>query len=424
MSRPLDDGNMTLIARERAEYFGTPDLVIVCEQDGQQSYISAPGRRVENRHYEIGSLTKVLVGLLLCELANQRLIRFEDAISKYLPSPMRAEFAPITLLELGTHTSGLPRLPNNLSPKDPADPYRDYGAKELHDFLATASAGWVIEGRGLFQYSNLGAGLLGHVLERATGQTLDELLERYILKPLGMSATYISRPGELTAPSGQTADGDLAKPWTFDVLAGCGGIVSTIEDMGNFLHSILNPESTSLNAALRESVSVLASPQGQEIGAFWMRLPPDIVWHNGRTYGYSSMAAFHNAERSGAIALCAASISLDDLVLHIVDPEHFSLHALPMEMPSDPKDLAKYVGSYRHSGVEFNISVSGARLLYDVPGRERLLLYPKHATRFFAKSQDFELEFEKNGEGVRAHEYVSGNHMATAVRFDASTESK
>ena len=89
--------------------------------------------------FEIGSVTKVFTALALADMVEHGQVSLTDPISKYLPdgvkTPQRGGKS-ITLEDLATHTSGLPRLPSNIEPRNPADPYADYTAAQLYDFLA------------------------------------------------------------------------------------------------------------------------------------------------------------------------------------------------------------------------------------------------------------------------------------------------
>ena len=78
--------------------------------------------------FEIGSITKVFTALVLADLVVHHVVALEDPIDKLLPSSVHApafDGHHITLIDLATHTSGLPRMPLNLAPRDPSDPYAD-----------------------------------------------------------------------------------------------------------------------------------------------------------------------------------------------------------------------------------------------------------------------------------------------------------
>lgn len=98
----------------------------------------AGGELDGHTRFEIGSVTKVLTGLLLAELANRGVVHLDDPIDAHLPAAVASppsEGGPITLRHLATHTSGLPRLPTNLMPADLADPYAGYDVDRLYAFL-------------------------------------------------------------------------------------------------------------------------------------------------------------------------------------------------------------------------------------------------------------------------------------------------
>jgi CubicO group peptidase (beta-lactamase class C family) len=115
--------------------------------------------------FEIGSLTKVFTGTLLADMVRRGEGRLEDPVAKYLPEtvivPAR-NGSEIRLVDLGTHRSGLPRMPSNFRPADPNNPYADYTPGLLYGFLTQHQLRRDIGAEA--EYSNLGVGLLGHAL--------------------------------------------------------------------------------------------------------------------------------------------------------------------------------------------------------------------------------------------------------------------
>src|SRR5262245_52455767 len=128
----------------------------------------AEGKPRGDTIYEIGSVTKVFTAFLLADLAQEGIVKLNDPIRLYLPpdvtAPRDAD-KEILLSNLAEHRSGLPRLPANL-PAYSEDPYANYGADRLYDFLKSHRLKWPVDSR--YEYSNLGMGLLGHLLERAS----------------------------------------------------------------------------------------------------------------------------------------------------------------------------------------------------------------------------------------------------------------
>ena len=89
--------------------------------------------------FEIGSITKVFTTTLLLDMADQGLVKLDDPVGKYLPAGVRVPSRngrQITLVDLATHTSGLPRLMTNLTPADPGNPYGSYTVEQLYAFLS------------------------------------------------------------------------------------------------------------------------------------------------------------------------------------------------------------------------------------------------------------------------------------------------
>jgi D-alanyl-D-alanine-carboxypeptidase/D-alanyl-D-alanine-endopeptidase len=116
-----------------------------------------------------------------------------DPVAKYRPEGVTMPFRggrEITLLDLSTHHSALPRLPDNRSASDAANPYADYTVEQMYTFLSGYELNRDIGSE--YEYSNLAVGLLGHVLARVSGGSYENLVRERILTPLGMTRTGIS----------------------------------------------------------------------------------------------------------------------------------------------------------------------------------------------------------------------------------------
>lgn len=111
--------------------------------------------------FEIGSITKTFTATLLAQAVLAGRVTLDTSVSQLLPDfkiPLRGGME-ITLGELGTQHSALPRMPTNILPKDPANPYADYDAAKLKAFLADYQL--LRDPGAAYEYSNLGFGLLG-----------------------------------------------------------------------------------------------------------------------------------------------------------------------------------------------------------------------------------------------------------------------
>jgi CubicO group peptidase (beta-lactamase class C family) len=210
----------------------------------------------EDTIFEIGSVTKVFTTLVLAEMVLRGEVALDDPAQKYLPSnvPMpKWRDQEITLRHLATQTSSLPRLPANLwkTVKDQANPYANYQVSDLYEFLSGYRLKHPIGRR--VEYSNLGMGLLGHILGLAAGKSFEELVSDRILRPLGMNNTSITlspdQQGRL-AP-GHTSDGKVTANWDIPTLAGCGALRSTARDVLHFMAASMNRATSSLAEAVR-----------------------------------------------------------------------------------------------------------------------------------------------------------------------------
>src|ERR1700683_5398559 len=188
--------------------------------------------------FEIGSATKVFTSLLLADMVQRGQVSLDDPVAKYLPPGAKMperNGRSITLVDLATHTSGLPRMPTNFSPKDPTNPYADYSAELLYQFLSTYQLTRDIGSQ--YEYSNLGGGLLGHVLARRAGVDYETLVRSRICEPLGMKSTAITLSADMKArfAIGHDQSLDPVAYWDLPTLAGAGALRSTENDLLTFL---------------------------------------------------------------------------------------------------------------------------------------------------------------------------------------------
>ena len=179
--------------------------------------------------FEIGSVTKVFTSLLLADMVNRTEVALDDPAAKYLPESVKMPERTgksITLHDLSTHSSGLPRLPGNMKPKDPRNPYADYSVDDLYQFLS----GYELprDPGSEFEYSNLGGGLLGHLLACRAGTEYESLIGGRITGPLSMPDTGItlSSSRQQRMAAGHTAMLAPAANWDLPTLAGAGALRS------------------------------------------------------------------------------------------------------------------------------------------------------------------------------------------------------
>jgi len=288
--------------------------------------------------FEIGSISKVFTSLLLSEMVLDGEVKLSDLVANFLPATVHVpsrDGKPITLLDLATHYSGLPRLPSNYPARNQVTPDPHYSAPELYDFLSHYTL--TRDPGTKYEYSNLGAGLLGYVLTLRAGEDYDSLLRSRITGPLHMVNTAV----ELTpAMRAQLAPGHNVVMQTtpivnVDVLEGAGEIRSTLDDMVIFLAANMGLIDTPLRPAMKKMLSIHkpAGP-GVEVAMGWHIFtgPNMMVWHSGQTDGYHAFIGFEPRRKLGVVVLSNANSTIDDIATSILD-HHISG---PTEQPIGP----------------------------------------------------------------------------------------
>ncbi len=372
--------------------------------------------------FEIGSVSKVFTALLLAEMVQRGEVKLTDPVASLLPPgtvvPRKGD-RQITLGDLAAQLSGLPRLPANLAPKDATDPYVDYDAARLYAFLKDCTL--TREPGASYEYSNLGAGLLGHALARRAGTTWESLVRARIAKPLGLAATTVTPGGELAARVVPGHDESLARvpAWHFDALAGAGALRSTANDMLAFVAAAAGLRETPLAPALQAMLAPRHATDipDTEIALGWhvsKRFGRDIVWHNGGTGGFHSFVGFDPQARTGVVVLANASVpDWDEFAVRLLAGQPLAAPAAATaagtaagarrEVALDPAVLDRYVGFYQLApGLQFTITRTGTQLEAQLTGQGRLPVFASSETEFFYKAVDAQLTFEPGAGGPAA----------------------
>lgn len=365
-----------------------------------------------NTVFEIGSVTKVFTSLLLADMVQRGEVALTDPVSQYLPPNVKMPEhggKKITLVDLATHTSGLPRLPSNLHPKDPANPYADYTVAQLYEFLSTVEL--TRDPGSKYEYSNLGGGLLGHVLARRAGTDYETLVRTRILHPLAMKSTAITLSDAMKErlATGHDASLQPVSNWDLPTLAGAGGLRSTTHDLLTFVGAnlgiIRSPLASSM-AAMLATRRPTGNP-GLEIALGWhisTHNGREIVWHNGGTGGYRSWIGFDQKSRTGVVVLSNTSTNagVDDIGAHLLDP------TIPLIQPPkqhrevkvDPAILDRYTGRYELAPT-FVITVTrnGDHLFAQATSQPNFEIFAENDHDFFYKVVDAQLTFVVNDAG-------------------------
>jgi CubicO group peptidase (beta-lactamase class C family) len=362
--------------------------------------------------FEIGSATKVFTSLLLADMVQRGEVALADPIAKYLPAEVKVPQRggrQITLQDLATHTAGLPRLPGNLSPKDPTNPYADYSVTQLYQFLSGYDLARDIGSQ--YEYSNLGGGLLGHVLARRAGMDYEALVRSRICGPLQMASTGIALSPAWKARLAVGHNDRLAPVpnWDLPTLAGAGALRSTANDLLAFLAANLGYTESPLAPAMAAMLKVRrpTGTAGLEIALGWhifARDGKEIIWHNGGTGGYRSFVGYDPKARVGVVVLSNTftNAGVDDIGVHLLDSRAPLLKPPKehQEISVDPKLFDGYVGRYQLAPT-FIITVTreGGRLFAQATNQPKFEIFPEAERDFFYKVVDAQITFEIGSQG-------------------------
>lgn len=437
-----DDAALLALIKARVDDGRAAGIVLgVMDADGSTRIVAygdpGPGAQPlsANSVFEIGSISKVFTATALADMAQKGEVKLDDPAQLYAPVGLALPTRngkQITLRSLAEQNSGLPRLPGNLKPADMSNPYVDYHAAQLNDFLS----GYTLtrDPGELYDYSNLGVGLLGHLLATKAGVTYEELIAQRIAKPLGMTMTgqALTPPMQAALAKGHNAAGEVAPVWDQDVLAGAGALRSNMTDMLKFLDANLGPPKNDFERAMRLAQTPSSTARGPKIGLNWhtevTRSGTEIVWHNGGTGGYGTYIGLDQKRGVGVVLLANTSGVPQDIAIHLLDP------ASPLTpKPAPPlqrteitvpiETLSKFNGVYAMDDTptfQLTITVEHGVLIVSPTGQGKIPAFPEAeipggGLKVFHKEVDAQITFTPSEGGKPA--YLLLHQNGRSMRF-------
>ncbi|MDO6471750.1 serine hydrolase [Maribacter sp. 1_MG-2023] len=240
-----------------------------------------------NTLQNIGSISKTFIGVALLKAQELGKLNLDDNINDYLPFKVvhpKFKSTPISIRQLASHTSGI---------KDPAEyESKGYILKEAENGTAKVNGNFLPptemmslgeylkailseDGKwykkktfskyspgGMFNYSNIGAGLAALVLEQATGESFPEFTQKYIFDPLEMTSSGWSFDAiDFSMHSKLYADADTELAFYKLVNYPDGGLISSSHDMAKYLSEIIKGYVGNGTMLSAESYKALFTPQ-------------------------------------------------------------------------------------------------------------------------------------------------------------------
>jgi len=357
----------------------------------------------EKTIFEIGSTSKVFTSLLLADAVERGELKFDDTLADSYAGDghkITGEAGLITLKNLATQTSGLPRMPDNFKPKNPTDPYVDYSAKDLYACVESVKLNNPPGKK--YDYSNLGVGLLGAILESKLKSGYEKLVIERICKKLDMPDTFVDVPKDMLPRFSNGHIGIAETPhWNITALAGAGALRSTALDIIKFLRAQMDPPKDAFGRAI-EKTHEISAPTGSpnlSIALGWHvfdKFGGRYYWHNGGTGGFRSFMGFDQAAKRAVVVLSNSSLDItDDIGMHILNSE-FKLKAVKKPVVIDYKIYDEYVGEYELApGAIMTVTRDGDKLFARLSGQDKFQIFPESPARFFYTVVEAEIEFTK-----------------------------
>jgi D-alanyl-D-alanine-carboxypeptidase/D-alanyl-D-alanine-endopeptidase len=366
--------------------------------------------------FEVASLSKIFTDLLLAQAAVRGEVKLDDPLSLYVPPGVtvpRFGGQVITLTDLATHGSGLPRRPDNLNAVavDAPNKYAGYSLEQL--WVDLPSHRLTRAPGSAFEYSNLGVSLLGQALAQRMGLPFAELLRQRITGPLGLADTRFGDDPAAADRRAQGHDVDLKPIGSTDegALNPAGGLRSTARDLMTFLALFLDgvgPGDLPQAARLMLTVDRPGDDMQTRMALGWRRNlahNETFYWSNGSGDGSRTFMGFDPVRRMAVVVLAdtASAAGLDDLGRRLLDPRQ----AIDLEIPHwrtvvilSSADLERVSGRYQFAPddkIEISRGLTG--LIVTASGGQ-FVIYPQSRTRFFAKvGGDLVIDFPMTASG-------------------------
>jgi D-alanyl-D-alanine-carboxypeptidase/D-alanyl-D-alanine-endopeptidase len=409
-----------------AEY--APGIVVGLYDAGKvevYGFGKGPGNRAPDAYtlFEIGSVTRAFTSLLLTDAVQRKEVGLDTNLADLLPPgvtvPTRDQ-RTITLGELATHTSGLPRMPPSIAAKgNVADPFAKYGEDALYSDLVHTQLG-VAPGAGII-VSNFGAGVLGFALGRKLGLGFGAALAARVLEPLGLGSTYLAVPAgaKVRRATGTSSELVPVPYWYFDALAGSGALISDAHDLLVLVNAELEASSGS-SQTLRKAMSLSQEPQldhptGDNEGLGWNIDSAGRYWQSGQTGGFYAFVGFDPKTRRGVVVLASTALKLLDRISGDMYKVLAAEGTTPLEAPT-PVQLQAYAGTYTLGDEKIVIELKGTRAYILGRGVPPYRLVPINEHEMWIEPLQGVLGFQRSGDKVVRVVFVVGDQQVYAMR--------
>jgi CubicO group peptidase (beta-lactamase class C family) len=352
--------------------------------------------------FRVASITKQFTAAAILLLEERGKLKIDDPVKKYLPEAP-ASWDRMTIFHLLTHTAGLPGLGMPLADKaGPAAADRSLAAvvARLMERPLSSAPGEI------FTYGNAAYFVLGHLIQKISGQSYEAFLQENVFVPLGMRDSGLENPTVLAGrathytatPQGvvSTPTPEGAQPST------AAGMISTAGDLLRWQVGLFSAKVLS-QASLKKMTTPFKGDYG--LGVYVRTVDGrKAITHGGGAPPFANLTYFPDSKIT-VVVLGNLNISpANELAAFAGALAHGDTVALASEKKAidvAPEVLAKYVGVYdMGSGQTFTIALEGSGLTAQPPGGNKLPMLAESETMFFFRDMNVRVEFIKDSTGA------------------------
>jgi D-alanyl-D-alanine carboxypeptidase len=317
-----------------------PGAIVGVWQDGAAPFVQAFGVRdtasgepmTTNLYMRIGSVTKTFITTAILQLVDQGKVGLDDPISTYVPGVPNGD--AITIRQLAAMRSGLYSYTNEVIPALADQPERQWTPEELLEISFRHPP--LFPPGAEFDYSNTNTVLLGFVIEKASGQSLNTYIDEHLTGAEHLAHTVFPTDTSIPAPHarGYTAlpDGTMtdATDWNPSWGWAAGHMISTLDDLRVWARDVATGKLLSPATQREREQSFLLAPSEGEGSLYGLGLENQNGWigHNGNITGYQAYAYYLPPERTTMVVLINSNVDLLGVwnlvgeITKIVSPDH------------------------------------------------------------------------------------------------------
>lgn len=313
-------------------------------------------KATENSKYRIGSISKSFTAVLILKAVEQKKIDLNQTIDKWFP--MIANSNIITVKHLLSHRSGIHNFTNDID-------YLNYNTqpkteKEMIEIITKGGSDFQPDSAA--EYSNSNFVLLTYVLEKTLNKSYSELLQEFIVKPIGLNNTYVFE--KINTGNNECKSYKFVSSWIeetetdYTIPLGAGAITSTPIDLTKFADALfggklLTPESLEIMKTIKD---------GYGIGLFKIPFYNSVGYgHTGGIDGFSSVFShFPDDKISYALTSNGTNFNNNEISIAVLS----AVYNRPYEIPTfstvnlNSEDLDKYLGVYASKQIALKITIT------------------------------------------------------------------